>query len=156
LAEHGIKKEDGSSTLESLENSSSSVSDKEAGARKVYSSWFPWRRSQTSQDQSNVDHLNSSPESRSSLKDKESPQGKFPVSLSKSISGGKNNQQVQSVTSSSDESEGTGGRQDKAVRPSRSGTLPIAIEAINVPEKFKKTLRLNSGQIVRSCIQFKN
>lgn len=144
-----MKKEDGTASLESSVSSSSSVVDKDTTSRKAYTSWFPWRRSQTTQEQSNVDSLNSFSESRNSTKSKESP-NKGKLSDSPSKAGSKNNnQQGQSVTSSSDESEGSGIPDSRISRPSRIGTLAIPIQdPNNSTEKFKKTLRLSSDQIV--------
>jgi hypothetical protein len=155
LIEHNLKKEDEVASV----LHSSSMSDKELGSRKMYSSWFPWRRSgQASQDQSNIiDPLNASPES----KGQESPTSKSKSSPAKTIPAGNNgnNQQIQSLTSSSDESEGTGGQQDSSNKTSRtrnnnnngSAAVPISIQDLSImSEKFKKTLRLTSEQIVRS------
>lgn len=100
-------------------NASTSSED---GPRGRTYSWFPWRRSQTSQDQIGAGV-------------KDSPL------RSKAL-------QVASVTSSSDESEGTGGH-ESGTRKNANQSLPITIQdVLGEKEKFKKSLRLTSDQIV--------
>lgn len=145
LIDHYVKRVESQGLEGSGNNSSSSSTTKDAVSKKGYS-WFPWRRSQTSDshEHSTSEHPNSSPESRSSVKQNGSP-------AKSTGSNGSVKQQVLSVTSSSDESEGGGGRDDKtAERLGRTGSLPTPIPGTVIlnPEKYKKTLRLSSEQIV--------
>jgi hypothetical protein len=96
--------------------------------------------------------MSSSPESRSPVKEKGSPGDVTDTgSSSRSIespSSGVKSSQVLSVTSSSDESEEGMTSGKKHSRPLRNGTsIPSSINIANL-EKFKKSLRLTSDQIV--------
>jgi len=154
LLEHSTKKEE----LPNFEGADGSpVSGdigKETESKRTYS-WFPWRRSHNSASQdhsASSDNVNSSPEMRNSNSPKsgDSPDGnKSKNSPSRTISNHNSNakNQVLSLTSSSDESE-EGVTPESKIRLHRAGTA-ISMPTIGLnSEKYKKSLRLTSDQIV--------
>lgn len=155
LVDQYVKKDDTSGH----ESTASSSSGKD-GNRKGYS-WFPWRRSQNSANQENPndDELPSSPESlkgketATTVESSEGVVGKARKNLSASLDDPK----MHSVTSSSDESEGGGGREDKEANRSQPLGTQISVTSTSNAEKYKKTLRLTTEQLVRkiSCFFIK-
>lgn len=167
------KKDDASGESVQIQRSNSvtSTSSKEGANRKGYS-WFPWRRSQNpgevgtgesqqQEPQSAEDQLSVAAEavtldSPTSVSPKISPD-----SSESNNNGFQPKMSIKESSSSSDESEGTGG-QPEVRRSSRTSTPqpisssprpvppPLNIAAALVSEKFKKSLRLTSDQIVSS------
>ncbi|CAL8143784.1 unnamed protein product [Orchesella dallaii] len=157
LVDQYMKNHESSSGHESSVSNISNGSGKDA-TKKGYS-WFPWRRSQNPSNQEHPhpdENPSSSPESikgkegASVASSNEGSPSKARKDLTVALENATKSMPL-SLTSSSDESEGTGGNEKTQSKVNRNPPVvnQISINSTTAAnlEKFKKTLRLTTEQL---------
>lgn len=189
LVDQYMKKEEGS-PVQGLDGSPSNITavglpSKDGSNKKGYS-WFPWRRSQTNPNNPNSDDQPSSPESgkggmkgemegMSSTDSPSKARKDLSASLEAAVAAGTGAGKVMPIsgTSSSDESEGTGGRMGVVKTDRNMATTTTTSPLINqismnggmnvntgnvfqdkMMEKYKKTLRLTTEQLIQLGLKY--